>query len=312
MEKIKISLIATTLNESGSISCFLQSITKQTRFPDEIIIVDGGSRDNTLQLIHQWAKNLPNVKIIEETNINIAAGRNIAIANSRYDYIAVSDAGCILDSLWLQYLIEPFNDQENDIVAGWYQMEGSGSFSSVLKKIIGVPLSKINPQTFMPSSRSIAFKKECWETVQGYPENLRMAAEDTLFNLKLKKIGCQFIFQPKAFVFWLIPTNHRSLYKKFYNYAYGDAEIWNNIIYYLLVIFIALTMVLSPFIFFLNTFLFAAAVGILALYFILPLFTRQPLAHISNSTEFFLIFTCRITIFFASFFGFCKGVLSKI
>src|SRR3989344_1287819 len=106
MGKIKISLIATTLNESASISRFLQSVAKQTRFPDEVIIVDGGSQDDTVQIMRQWAKNFPDVKIIEKTSINIATGRNIAIANSRYNYIAASDAGCILDPLWLQYLIK--------------------------------------------------------------------------------------------------------------------------------------------------------------------------------------------------------------
>ena len=43
-------------------------------------------------------------------------------------------------------------------------------------------------ETFLPSGRSIAFKKSAWKEVGGYPENL-YTGEDTLFDLKLKEKG---------------------------------------------------------------------------------------------------------------------------
>ncbi|MBC7812473.1 MAG: glycosyltransferase, partial [Burkholderiales bacterium] len=43
-----ISLISTVLNEGESIRPLMESLTRQTRQPDEVVIVDGGSADNTV------------------------------------------------------------------------------------------------------------------------------------------------------------------------------------------------------------------------------------------------------------------------
>jgi glycosyltransferase involved in cell wall biosynthesis len=48
---MKTSLITTVYNEQNSISDFLKSIFEQTLLPDEIVIVDGGSKDQTVQMI---------------------------------------------------------------------------------------------------------------------------------------------------------------------------------------------------------------------------------------------------------------------
>ena len=54
-----ISLIATVLNEGQSMHRLMQSLVEQTRLPDEIVIVDGGSRDDTVAILHSYADRLP-------------------------------------------------------------------------------------------------------------------------------------------------------------------------------------------------------------------------------------------------------------
>jgi len=53
---IKISLICTVLNEQKSMGAFLDSIEIQTKKPDEIVIVDGGSNDKTVEIIKNYKK----------------------------------------------------------------------------------------------------------------------------------------------------------------------------------------------------------------------------------------------------------------
>ena len=53
---MKISLITTVLNEEKTIKFLLQSIEVQTKKPDEVVIVDAGSTDQTVQLIKAWQK----------------------------------------------------------------------------------------------------------------------------------------------------------------------------------------------------------------------------------------------------------------
>ncbi|MBI2007579.1 MAG: hypothetical protein HYS83_02705 [Candidatus Blackburnbacteria bacterium] len=76
---------------------------------------------------------------------------------------------------------------------------------------------------FLPSSRSIAFRKSMWKKVGGYPERFSHN-EDFVFDHNLKKADVQFLFEPEAVVYWDPPRNLREAAKKFFRYALGDAE----------------------------------------------------------------------------------------
>ena len=54
-----VSLIATVLNEGSEIRRLMESIAAQTRQPDEVIICDGGSTDNTAAVLGEYADRLP-------------------------------------------------------------------------------------------------------------------------------------------------------------------------------------------------------------------------------------------------------------
>jgi cellulose synthase/poly-beta-1,6-N-acetylglucosamine synthase-like glycosyltransferase len=166
------------------------------------------------------------IKLLIKPNTNIAQGRNIAIEYAQNDIIASTDLGCILDKDWLKNIIEPFSSNSNcDVVAGWYEPIATTLLERCIADVSYPKISKIikKPDNFLPSSRSIAFKKDCWKKVGGYPEWL-YTAEDTTFDLNLKKIGCSFIFAPKAIVYWKTRSNIRNFLKQYYLYGKGDGE----------------------------------------------------------------------------------------
>ncbi|MBZ0289893.1 MAG: glycosyltransferase, partial [Anaerolineae bacterium] len=101
-----ISLIATVLNEGESIHRLMRSMAAQTRLPDEVVIVDGGSRDNTVSIIETYRDQLP-LRVLVEPGCNISAGRNRAIAAARGDIIVSTDAGVELAPDWLELITRP-------------------------------------------------------------------------------------------------------------------------------------------------------------------------------------------------------------
>ena len=67
-----ISLICTVLNEGDHMRRLLDSLVAQTCAPDEVVIVDGGSRDNTVAVLNEYADRLP-LRVLVEPGANISA-----------------------------------------------------------------------------------------------------------------------------------------------------------------------------------------------------------------------------------------------
>ena len=87
-----ISLVMTVLNEGDNIHQVMNSLMNQTRPPDEVVIVDGGSTDDTANILRGYAEHQP-LRVLVEAGCNISRGRNIAIAAAQGEIIAVTDAG---------------------------------------------------------------------------------------------------------------------------------------------------------------------------------------------------------------------------
>ena len=68
----------TVKHDPGGCAVTLESLETQTRRPDEIIVVDGGSTDRTIHVIRRQASTNPRLRLIEAPGANIARGRNIA------------------------------------------------------------------------------------------------------------------------------------------------------------------------------------------------------------------------------------------
>ena len=221
----KVSVICTVKNEEETILDWLESLEKQSRLPDEVIIVNGDSTDRTVDLIKEFMRNSKlKIRLIVAPSANIAQGRNIAIKNSQYDIIASNDAGCKLHPHWLENIIKPFEEDPTvDVVSGVYLPWYENEFQEVAGYIIFPEVDKLDPESFLPSSRSVAFKREAWKHVRGYPECLH-TAEDTLFDLKLKKLGIRFVLAKNAIVYWKLRKNLRKIFKQHFDYAKGDGE----------------------------------------------------------------------------------------
>ncbi len=97
--KPKVSVIIPAYNSEKYIAEAIASVFAQTYPSYEVIAVDDGSTDNTLQLLKQYG---PRVKALTKLNGGPASARNLAIKNSNGDYIAFLDS----DDLWVEEKLE--------------------------------------------------------------------------------------------------------------------------------------------------------------------------------------------------------------
>jgi GT2 family glycosyltransferase len=229
MPSTQVSLIATLKDEAGSIRGFLDGLLEQSRLPDEIVLVDGGSTDGTVEEIERARSAAPTpIRLIEAPGTSISAGRNVAVAAASHDLIAVTDAGTRPSPDWLEKLVEPLErDPQLAVSSGFFLPGGSGWRQRTLAIAITPQREEIDPDSFLPSSRSVAFRRDWWRRVGGYPEWLRHC-EDLVFDLELRRAGAAFAFAPDAIVVWDARPDLRSFARQYFNYARGDghANLW--------------------------------------------------------------------------------------
>jgi glycosyltransferase involved in cell wall biosynthesis len=213
----KVSLVTTVKDSADRVGAFLDSVREQTRPPDEVVVVDGGSTDGTLDVL----RASPGIRLLEEPGANISRGRNIAIEAAAHDVLAVSDADCVLEPEWLERLLVPI-EAGADVAMGAYVPLTDGSASRWMGAVNIPAPAELDEATFMPSSRSVAFTRRAIDAAGGYPEWLDIG-EDMYVDHRWRDLGLDMRLARDAVVRWPLRRGPAATWRQYFGYARGDA-----------------------------------------------------------------------------------------
>jgi glycosyltransferase involved in cell wall biosynthesis len=263
---MRISVVFTVLNEAAALPRLLDSLAAQTRPPDEVVACDGGSHDGTVELlraerrfpmrvIESAGANISrgrNVAIAEATGDVIActdAGvtldrqwlekiTELLILDSRF---LIDDTPVALDATDQpapgKSLTDADADPQSKIqnpkskivqwVGGFFLPDTRNAFEVAMGATVLPILRDVRPGSFLPSSRSVAYRKSAWEQAGGYPEWLDYC-EDLVFDLSMRELYGPCCFAPEAIAYFRPRSSLRAFYRQYYLYARGDgkANLW--------------------------------------------------------------------------------------
>jgi glycosyltransferase involved in cell wall biosynthesis len=231
-----ISVVVTVRNDRGGLDTLLGGLADQTHVPDEVILVDGGSQDDSLARLEEWRDQVDfPVRVVVEPGSNIAGGRNVGIAMAAHEWIAITDAGCRPEPGWLAALHEAI--RESDIVAGVFLADAHSPLERILAlthypsvEEVDRPsrLVRLSHRVFgrrfearHAGGRSMAVRRSAWKAAGGFPE-MQYAGEDLAFAAEVIRQGFDASLASGARVWWRPPSTWRANAVMFYTYCRGD------------------------------------------------------------------------------------------
>jgi hypothetical protein len=105
--QLTISVAIVTRNRAALLSKALQSLVEQERPPDQVVVVDNASTDETDSVARSFEDRL-NIRLVREEQVGIPIARNTSLQHSTGDIVALLDDDCIADRRWLAEIELPF------------------------------------------------------------------------------------------------------------------------------------------------------------------------------------------------------------
>ena len=229
---MEISVVVPVRNEESSIRNLLEGLLSQTLRPNEIVITDGGSNDETTKIIEQFVRDGAPVRLIREQQALPGRGRNLGAERANNQWIAFTDAGNKPAPQWLAALAQRVDDNPSvDVVFGSYEPV-IDSFFKECAAIAYVPPPFETEEGTWIRPRSIAsslMRRKVWEAVGGFRETLR-SGEDLLFMRNIERRNFHIVRAPKAVVHWEIQPNLWRTFRRFVTYARNNirAGLWRE------------------------------------------------------------------------------------
>lgn len=234
MEK-KVSVLIPAYNADVFLPQCLDSVVNQTYQHLQVVVVDDGSKDNTLEIAQKYAVKYPFVEVYHQENAGVATARNTLMAHATGDYVLFVDSDDWIEFDMVECMLKALETSKADIAVcgNFKELNGTSTISSVVKQgyilegienviifflihkeLNGSLCNKLVPRKFY---NGLTFRKDIWY------------GEDCLFLWQALNRGVEKIcFMPDCFYHYRM--NEQSISHEKFNYKKVTGhEVWKQI-----------------------------------------------------------------------------------
>jgi cellulose synthase/poly-beta-1,6-N-acetylglucosamine synthase-like glycosyltransferase len=202
----------------------LAALQKQTQPPDEIIVVDDGSQDQTAQMAR-----VDGVQLLQQLHQGPAVARNLGLSQARGEIALLTDADCEPEPTWVAEMMRPFADPRVMGVKGSYRTHQSECVARLAQCEFEERYDRLERQVTIDfiDTYAAAFRLAVLQEMGAFdPAFPRAVSEDAELSYRLARAGCRLVFNRQAVVYHRHPSTWQAYLRRKIKYSY-----WRMIVY---------------------------------------------------------------------------------
>ncbi len=226
-----VSVLIPCFNEEDNLEDSIPHLLRLNYPNYELVFIDDGSRDATLEIIEKWAAREHKIVALTQSNSGKAAAMNNGLKHAHGRYIVGIDGDAVLDYHALDYIVQTLEAnpmlgavtgnprvRNRSTVLGKLQVAEFSSIIGLIKRS-----QSIMGTLFTVSGVIVGLRKDVIEKVGGWSTN--MITDDIDVSWKIQTAGHNIAYEPRALCWVLMPETLRGLYKQRLRWAQGGAEV---------------------------------------------------------------------------------------
>lgn len=224
-----VTVVVPAYNEEKAIGKTVEALLSLSYDNKEIIVVDDGSTDRTLEVARSYAEG-GLVKVVTKLNGGKWDALNTGIKAAKGEFIVCIDADTLLDRNAVQHLVKHFKESQVAAVAGNVKVGNrSGMLTKLqaLEYVVGINLHRrseacLQNVTVVPGPIG-AFRTLVLKEIGLFEGDT--FAEDADVTFRILKAGYKTVFEPRAFGYTEAPKSMASLAKQRYRWYRGSYQV---------------------------------------------------------------------------------------
>lgn len=228
--KTSVSVIIPCYNAESIILRTLEALDGQSVRNFEVILVDDGSKDETVKVAKSFKPKNFKLAVLAEKHAGPAAQRNRGAEKAKGELLLFTDSDCVPDRNWVEEMVKPFSDKNIVGVSGTYRTLNN---DKMIARFEGYEIEKRHAKMAKKKyvdfigSFSAGYRKNIFKKFGGFSSDFKRAdAEDPELSFKIAKAGYKMVFNPKA----VVAHPHVSTLKKFWKQKFSRG-FWRVLLY---------------------------------------------------------------------------------